>query len=52
MNLTQQKQIENPHWNMANATCEDCSATWGHCGSKYEGRYKKFNERVNNTLKS
>jgi len=37
---------EKPHWNMANAKCTKCNNEWGHCGSKYEGRFDKWNKRA------
>ena len=36
----------NLSWNMAHAECTKCSATWGHCGSKFEGRFDKWNQRA------
>ena len=37
---------ENPQWNMANAKCTSCDEKWGHCGSKYGGRFDKWNVRA------
>jgi len=36
---------ELPLWNMAHARCTGCHIIWGTCGSKYEGRYTKWNTR-------
>jgi len=33
-------------WNIAQAKCTECGETWGTCGSKYEGRFEKWNFRA------
>jgi len=32
-------------WNISQALCTDCNEVWGTCGSKYEGRFDKWNVR-------
>lgn len=38
---------EKPRWNIAHAKCTKCGEEWGHCGSKYKGRFGKWNIRSN-----
>ncbi len=33
-------------WNISQAKCTECDETWGTCGSKYEGRFNKWNVRA------
>lgn len=33
-------------WNISSAECTYCNSSWGRCGSKYEGRYDKWNTRA------
>lgn len=37
---------EKAQWNTAQALCTDCNEVWGTCGSKYEGRFEKWNVRA------
>ena len=32
-------------WNISQALCTNCNEVWGTCGSKYEGRFDKWNIR-------
>jgi len=34
-------------WNIAQAKCTECYESWGTCGTKYEGRFEKWNARAN-----
>ena len=35
------------NWNLAQAKCSGCKESWGTCGSRFDGRYDKWNKRVN-----
>jgi len=37
---------EKLNWNIANAKCTKCGEKWGYCGSRYEGRFDKWNARA------
>jgi hypothetical protein len=37
---------EKVQWNISQAKCSKCDEAWGACGSKYKGRFEKWNVRT------